>query len=134
MAGNKSMTIGQLAQAAGVNVETVRYYERRGLIIQPTKPEQGHRIYSGDTLERLMFIKRAQELGFTLQEIDSLLALDGGQCSEVQALAEEKLIAIQAKIIDLKRLEGVLDRLVRSCRRNRDSAPCPIVEALQPDT
>lgn len=77
MTGDKPLTIGALARAAGVHVETVRYYQRRGLIAQPRKPARGHRIYPRETLERLLFIKRAQELGFTLEEIASLLVLGG---------------------------------------------------------
>ncbi|WP_043316164.1 Hg(II)-responsive transcriptional regulator [Microbulbifer sp. HZ11] len=133
MSGNEALTIGRLARAAGVHVETVRYYERRGLIEQPAKPAQGHRAYSRATLERLLFIKRAQELGFTLQEIAGLLALGGRQCAEVQAMAAEKLAAVEAKIADLQRLQAVLDRLVRSCKANRSHGPCPIVETLLPD-
>ncbi|WP_323844339.1 Hg(II)-responsive transcriptional regulator [Microbulbifer magnicolonia] len=133
MSGSKPLTIGRLARAAGVHVETVRYYERRGLIEQPARPAQGHRAYPRAALERLLFIKRAQELGFTLQEIDGLLALGSGQCAEVLAIAEEKLAAVEAKIADLQRLQAVLDRLVRSCKANRSSAHCPIVETLLPD-
>jgi MerR family mercuric resistance operon transcriptional regulator len=103
---------GQLAKAADVNVETIRYYERRGLITPPPKSAQGYRTYTKSTLARLLFIKRAQELGFTLEEVDNLLVLGESHCSEVQELAEGKLVSVQAKINDLRRLEQVLEDLV----------------------
>lgn len=126
-------TIGQLASSAGVNVETVRYYERRGLISQPLRPPQGHRQYSADTLEQLLFIKRAQQLGFSLQEIATLMALGEGQCREVRSLAENKLSMVRHKIHDLQRLETVLDGLVSQCRNNVDDTSCPIVKSIQPN-
>lgn len=126
-------SIGKLAQAAQVSVETIRYYERRGLITQPPKPAQGYRTYTKATLARILFIKRAQELGFSLEEIDNLLALGESHCSEVQELAEGKLVSIRAKINDLCRLERVLKDLVIQRRSNPDNTACPIVESLQPD-
>lgn len=130
---NENHTIGQLAKAAGVNVETIRYYERRGLIAQPTKPMQGYRTYPNETLARILFIKRAQELGFTLEEINNLLSLGESHCSEIQELAEAKLASVREKINDLHRLEQVLEELVTKCRTNPDNAACPIVESLQPN-
>ena len=130
---NENYTIGQLAKAAGVNVETIRYYERRGLISQPPKPAEGYRTYPQTTLARILFIKRAQELGFTLGEINNLLSLGESHCSEVQELAEAKLASVREKINDLHRLEQVLEELVTQCRTNPDNAACPIVESLQPD-
>ena len=94
-------SIGKLAQAAQVSVETIRYYERRGLITQPPKPAQGYRTYTKATLARILFIKRAQELGFTLEEIENLLVLGESHCSEVQELAESKLVSVRSKINDL---------------------------------
>lgn len=126
--------IGQLAEAAGVNIETVRYYERQGLIQQPPKPAGGNRRYPEDTLIRIRFIKRAQELGFTLKEIENLLLLSTAACGEVQALAEEKLASVNAKIADLQRLARVLQDLLAQCRSNPDHSYCPIIEALQPDS
>lgn len=125
-------TIGQLAKAATVNVETIRYYERRGLVAQPPKPAGGYRAYSEETLARILFIKRAQELGFTLEEIDNLLSLGDSHCSEVQELAGGKLASVRAKINDLCRLEQVLAELVTQCRINPEKAACPIVATLQP--
>ena len=130
---NENHTIGQLAKAAEVNVETIRYYERRGLISQPPKPAEGYRTYPQTTLARILFIKRAQELGFTLGEINNLLSLGESHCSEVQELAEAKLASVREKINDLHRLEQVLEELVTQCRTNPDNAACPIVESLQPD-
>jgi len=128
------LTIGKLAQTAQVSVETIRYYERRGLITQPPKPAQGYRTYPKATLARLLFIKRAQELGFALEEIAKLLALGETHCAEVQTLAEGKLASVRAKINDLCRLERVLKDLVIQCRSNPDNTACPIVESLQPDS
>jgi MerR family mercuric resistance operon transcriptional regulator len=127
------LTISKLAQAARVSVETIRYYERLGLIEQPPKPAQGYRTYPKVTLERVLFIKRAQDLGFSLEEIDNLLSLGESHCSEVQALAEGKLASVREKINDLRRLELVLEDLVTQCRTNPDNTACPIVESLQPD-
>lgn len=126
-------SIGKLAQAAQVSVETIRYYERRGLITRPPKPAQGYRTYTKATLARILFIKRAQELGFTLEEIENLLVLGESHCSEVQELAESKLVSVRSKINDLCRLERVLEGLVTQCRSNPDNTACPIVESLQPD-
>ena len=127
-------TISQLAKSAGVNVETIRYYERRGLIEQPDKPAEGYRRYPETTLNRIRFIKRAQELGFSLEEITNLLTLGQSHCSEVQELAEGKLVSVRAKINDLRRLERVLEDLIAQCRSNPYSTACPIVESLQPDS
>lgn len=126
------MKISDLAKAADVNVETIRYYERRGLINQPLKPEQGYRDYPETTLERVQFIKRAQELGFKLEEIANLLLLGEGNCLSVQEIAEHKLVNVRAKIADLCRLESVLDNLVTQCKCNPSESSCPIVETLLP--
>ncbi len=126
------MKISELAKSAGVNVETIRYYERRKLIQQPLKPEQGFRDYADATLERVLFIKRAQELGFTLEEISNLLQLGDENCLSVQEIAEHKLVNVRAKIVDLCRLESVLDNLVTQCKCNPSESSCPIVETLLP--
>ena len=128
-----SRTISNLADAAGVNIETIRYYERRGLITQPPKPAQGYRTYPQTTLARILFIKRAQELGFTLEEIANLLSLGEAHCPEVQELAAQKLASVRAKMADLRRLEIVLDDLLNQCATNPDQTHCPIIESLQPD-
>lgn len=126
-------SIGQLAKAAGVNVETVRYYERRGLIEQPDKPTEGYRHYPEATAQRIRFIKRAQELGFTLEEITNLLTLNDTPCQEVQNMASQKLTSVRAKIADLCRLEIVLTDLLNQCVANPDQAHCPLIESLLPE-
>ena len=123
-------TIGQLARKAEINLETIRYYERRGLIKRPHKPAIGYRQYSNDQLQQLFFIKRAKALGFNLDEIENLLSLSVGHCTEIQSLAEQKLDQVQYKIKDLKKLEDVLSDLVRQCNASADEAHCPIVDAL----
>ncbi len=123
-------TIGELASAAGVNVETVRYYQRRQLIDLPAKPQHGYRTYPLDTLHKIRFIKRAQELGFSLAEIGRLLTLSTGNCATVQTLAERKLLNINNKIADLRRMQSVLIELLEACEANRDPKTCPIVESL----
>ena len=124
------LTIGKLANKAEVNLETIRYYERRGLIERPDKPATGYRQYSNDILHRLFFIKRAKALGFNLDEIENLLLLAAGHCNEIQSLAEQKLDQVQFKIRDLQRLEEVLSELVGQCNASVDKAHCPIVDAL----
>ncbi len=127
---SKHFTIGQLAQEAGVNVETVRYYQRRMLIDTPIKPNQGFRVYPIKTLNRIEFIKRAQELGFSLAEIEQLLTLSEGNCAVMEGLARYKLEKIKRKIADLHRMQAVLSELVEACEANQDPQTCPIVESL----
>lgn len=124
--------IGQLANAAGITVETIRYYQRLKLLAQPQKPQMGFRRYPETALNRLRFIKRAQELGFTLQEIANLLSLDDRPCGQVQELATYKLNAVKQKMADLQRLELALDTLVKQCQHNDDDSHCPIIDSLQP--
>jgi MerR family mercuric resistance operon transcriptional regulator len=125
----EGMTISQLARAARVNVETIRYYQRRGLLPQPGKPLQGYRRYPEPTLARLRFIKRAQELGFTLREITDLLKLGEGSCQETRVIAEHKRADIEARLRDLETMRLTLEKLIRSCRAG--SLPyCPIIESL----
>lgn len=126
----KSLTIGQLAEAANVNVETIRYYQRVGLIDEPPKPHTGFRSYSPDVAERIHFIKRAQQLGFTLDEIRELLELGEGHCADVRARAEIKRDQIDAQIRDLRALRKTLDRLIGACGSGKEAPACPIVETL----
>lgn len=126
------LTIGNLAKKVQIGVETIRFYERRGLIEQPQKPAEGYRVYPAETLNRIQFIKRAKELGFTLDEITNLLALGESPCLEVQGMAENKLDQVRTKINDLHRLKTVLDNLLTQCRTNPDESNCPIVESLLP--
>lgn len=123
------LTIGRLARAAGVHVETIRYYQRRGLLPKPSRPAAGHRRYAADTLARLRFIQRAQELGFTLREIAELLALGSASCRETQRLAERRRADIAARMKDLAAMRRALDRLLRACAAGRSPA-CPIIESL----
>lgn len=125
----KDMTIGALARAAGVNIETVRYYQRRGLINTPRKPLGSVRRYPPTTLASLRFIKRAQQLGFTLREIGDLLELGVGACAETRALAETRLADIETRLRDLQAMRRTLARLIETCRAGRQTN-CPIVESL----
>lgn len=124
------MTIGKLAEAAGVNVETIRYYQRRGLLEEPAKPLYGQRRYSLEQVKRVRFIKRAQALGFTLAEVGQLLALNEARsCKTTRALAAHKLELIDNKMADLGAMRQALGRLVRQCEAG-DGAECPIIDAL----
>jgi MerR family mercuric resistance operon transcriptional regulator len=125
-----SDTIGGLAKAAGVGVETVRYYQRRGLLPEPPRPPGEIRRYGEDELKRLRFIRRAQAAGFTLEEIGELLALDRtDDRARVRALASERVTALDGKIAELRKSRAALDRLRSSCASG-SSGPCPIIEAF----
>ncbi len=125
------LTIGKLAEAAGVNVETIRYYQRRGLLEEPPKPLGGHRRYATEQVRRVRFIKRAQALGFTLSEIGALLALDAACiCHDTRALAARKLGLIEQKMADLAAMQVVLGGLMRQCDAGSGGADCPIIDAL----
>jgi len=127
----QDLTIGKVARAAGVNVETVRYYQRSGLVPEPPRPAGSVRRYSEETVARLRFIKRAQELGFTLAEIRRLLALSDPQsCGKARALAAEKLLLVRARIADLERMRAVLAGLIERCDAVRGRVACPIIETL----
>lgn len=126
------LTIGKLARQAEVNVETIRYYQRRGLLRQPLKPGDGARHYDEQDIARLRFIKSAQRLGFTLEEVAQLLRLeDGAHCADARVLAEEKLADVRARLDDLHNIELALVGLVRRCRSASDTVACPLIEALQ---
>ena len=127
------MTIGRLARQAGVNIETIRYYQRRGILATPRKPLGGVRRYTAETLARLRFIKRAQELGFTLREIAELLKLGDGSCTETRAIAENRLRDIETRIHDLESMRAILGKLIRTCRAG-NQPPCPIIASLERDT
>ena len=129
-----AMTIGRLAAAAGVNVETIRYYQRRGLLNEPLKPFRGYRHYPDDAVKRLRFIKRAQALGFTLEEIASLLRLDGaGSCADTRELAAHKVAVIERKLLDLAAMREALMDLVRRCEDGLAGGQCPIISVLAQD-
>jgi MerR family mercuric resistance operon transcriptional regulator len=128
---DRNLTIGRLAYAAGVNVETVRYYQRRGLVGEPERPLNGIRRYSEDSVMRIRFIKRAQELGFTLAEIANLLALeDGRNCRETRELAGRKLAIVESRLSDLGRLRKTLRELIARCDTSRGKISCPIISVL----
>jgi MerR family mercuric resistance operon transcriptional regulator len=122
-------TIGTLGRAAGVHVETVRYYQRIGLIAEPPRPPGGVRHYAPESVERIRFIKRAQRLGFTLHEIAELLDLGDGRCTDVRRRAEARRDQITAQIGDLQAMRDALEGLIRACRTGR-RRHCPIVQNL----
>ncbi|MEO1765798.1 Hg(II)-responsive transcriptional regulator [Thiobacter aerophilum] len=126
----KGITIGTLARKAGVNIETIRYYQRRGLLQEPPKPAEGYRLYPLEAVARVLFIKRAQRLGFSLEEIINLLRLGEGNCSETKALAMQKLSAIESRLQDLERMRRTLQQLVQQCESGVAEARCPIVASL----
>ncbi len=124
------LTIGHLAKAAKVNVETVRYYQRVGLVDEPVKPFGGFRIYPEETINRIRFIKRAQKLGFSLQDIAHLLKLGNSHCDDVREQAETKLAQIEAQIKDLQSMRKTLKKLITECNAGNESGNCPIVQSL----
>ena len=128
---NERRTIGGVAKLSGVGVETIRYYEREGIIEQPKKSMGSFREYPEDVVHRVRFIKRAQELGFSLDEISELLSLRAkgrGTCSTVKGKADEKLIQIEEKIADLKRIQLALLKVKDSCERQAPGEKCPVLE------
>jgi len=126
-----NLTIGRLAASAQVNVETVRYYQRRGLMREPARPTGSVRRYSNDDVRRIRFIKRAQQLGFTLEEITNLLKLeDGRSCRETERLAQQKLGLVESRLADLGRLRRTLRELIGRCESGRGKITCPIIESL----
>jgi MerR family mercuric resistance operon transcriptional regulator len=127
----ENLTIGAFARACGVNVETIRYYQRRGLLSEPRKPLGGIRRYGESDVARVRFIKTAQRLGFTLEEVGLLLKLDDGtHCSEAAAVARHKLAEVRARLADLSRMETVLADLVARCRKSRGNISCPLISSL----
>lgn len=128
------LSIGGLAEAAGVNVETIRYYQRLGLLLTPPKPLGGQRRYPPDQVRRVRFIKRAQVLGFTLAEVGELLTLDAARgCEETRTLADRKRMLIEQKMADLEAMRVLLSDLVQQCDRSRGGSPCPIIDVLGRD-
>jgi len=127
--GAQRFTIGKLAAAAGVGVETIRFYQRKGLLEQPTR-ENGIRRYASDDLRRLRFIRQAQTAGFTLAEIKELLALDASNDrARARALARARIDALDGKISDLKRARDALERLAAECSKE-SRGPCPILASF----
>jgi len=128
------LTIGQLAKEVGVNIETVRYYERLQLLTPTARKPSGYRLYSDDVVRRLRFIKNAQALGFTLTEIAGLLNLrvdSAARCGDVQRRAQAKLAKVEAKLKDLEAMAGALRDLIRSCKTQQPTDRCPILKSLE---
>ena len=127
----ESYTIGALARQVGVNVETIRYYQRRGLIGEPGRPPGGIRRYGEAHAERLRFIRQAQELGFSLEEVKELLTLEDGQhCREAERLGAIKLAAVRERLGQLRRVARALAALVNQCHSNAGRVRCPLIAAL----
>lgn len=129
----KSLTIGRLAEQAGVNLETVRYYERRGLLPRPPRSASGYRLFPAEAARRLKFIRRAQELGFSLAEIRELLSLRVSRTTtsaDIRARADAKVADIEAKIRSLESMKRTLRKLTRVCDGCGPVGECPILESL----
>ncbi|QPL42322.1 MerR family transcriptional regulator [Pseudoalteromonas sp. A41-2] len=123
-------TIGKLAKELNISVETVRFYERQGLIEQPLKPESGYRMYGDALANQLKFILKAKALGFTLKEIESLMS-QSGSCADIESMGLQKLNLIRNKIADLQRLEKVIQDMTDSCKANQDPQSCPVINSLK---
>lgn len=129
-----AFTIGQVAKQAGVGVETIRFYERSGLLKEPPRNRAGYREYPVDAVARVKFIRRAKDLGFTLNEIADLLALRvdaDTTCADVKARAETKIAGIEERIRELQHMKCALAALAASCRGSGPASECPILEALE---
>jgi MerR family transcriptional regulator, mercuric resistance operon regulatory protein len=128
----ENVTIGMLADAAGVNVETIRFYQRKRLLAEPRRPPRSVRRYGETELARVRFIKAAQRLGFSLDEVGELLKLeDGTHCSDARHLAERKLQDVRAKLADLRRIQRILGQLMARCDSARGSVKCPLIASLR---
>ena len=127
----ENLTIGVFAKAAGVNVETIRFYQRKGLLPEPDRPIGGIRRYGSADVDRVKFVKSAQRLGFNLDEVAELLKLeDGTHCSEAAELAAHRLADVRARMADLTRMEEALSTLVRECNAHHGNVSCPLIAAL----
>ena len=130
---NNNLTIGKLAKEAGVGVETIRYYERRGLISQPPRADHGYRRYPLDTVRLIRFIRRAKKLGFTLKEIGELRDLrcvPGVTCDDIRQRAQIKLADIRARIEELEKMSRILSELTESCSFDKGIGECPILNMI----
>lgn len=128
------LTVGRVAKGAGINVETIRYYERRGLLSPNGYRDSGYRLYSEEAVQKIRFIKNAQELGFTLDEIKGLLRLRVGRkahCSSVKVKAQAKLVDVQGKIARLAAIERALRKLIGTCVSQGTTDSCPILKSLE---
>lgn len=125
------LTIGAFAKAAGVSVETVRFYQRKGLVFEPQRQYGSVRHYGQGDVKRVRFVKSAQRLGFNLTEIGQLLKLeDGAHCNEAAELGALRLADVRTRLRDLKGMEAALSKLVGQCRTHRGNVSCPLIEAL----
>jgi Hg(II)-responsive transcriptional regulator len=130
------MRTREVAERAGVNTQTLRYYERRGLLPDPPRSAAGYRIYPPSAVQVLRFVKRSQELGFTLAEVEELLGLaDGGpeSCEAARGLAQTHIAELDRKIADLQRMRASLATLVATCERPRADRSCPLLATLESD-
>lgn len=128
---DQKLTIGKVAAAAAVNVETIRFYQRRGLLVEPPKSQGGFRYYDDATVARVRFVKRAQALGFSLEEVMGLLALEqSSACGPTHDAAVRKLHLVEERITDLKRIRSTLKKLVQQCEDGPAAVSCPIIESL----
>ncbi len=131
---HKKLTIGSVAKLAGVNVETIRYYQRLGLLGEPAKPMGGYRRYPAEMVKTMRFIKRAQALGFTLEEVAGLLHLEEAcACAETRTLAAQKVCLIDRKLADLTAMREALASLVQQCDGGEPAKGCPIIHVLSQD-
>ena len=132
MAGDlHALTIGALAWAAEVNVETIRFYQRKGLLLEPARPVGGIRRYGAPDVARVRFIKSAERLGFSLDDVAQLLRLeDGTHCQEAAELGAARLADVRARLVDLQRMEAAISQLVAACRTRRGKVSCPLIAAL----
>ena len=127
------LRIGRAAQEAGVGIETIRFYERRGLIEQPPKPPDGYRRYTAETVERIRFIRQAQHIGFSLTQIEELLSLKAdpsADCADVRRKAAAKVAEVDGKIAELQRIRSALEEVIAACPGRGSVGACTILEAL----
>ena len=130
------LTTSEVARRSGVNLQTIRYYEKRGLLPKPPRSPSGYRAFHHDTVRRVRFVKRAQELGFLLEEIKDLLTLrvaPGTTCGQIRQCAQGKIGEIDGKIRNLRRMKKALERLAASCSGTGPAGECPILESLDPE-
>jgi Hg(II)-responsive transcriptional regulator len=130
------MRTGQVARQAGVNVETLRYYERRGLLQAPPREDSGYRAYGADAVRVVRFAKRAQELGYSLADVEALLELEGGgpeSCEAAQRLTEDRIAELDRRIADLQAMRRSLERLLATCDRPLPERTCPLIQSIASD-
>lgn len=130
------MRSSEVAEQAGVNVQTLRYYERRGLLPEPERLTSGYRAYNDDAVRIVRFVRRAQQLGFSLEEIDTLLDLSAGgpgDCDAARALAADKVAQLDEKLATITAMRDSLMRLIETCALPRDRRECPLMRAMEAD-